>query len=159
MDTIVVGVDGSKGSQAAVRWVARQAQSDGGPVIAVHVVRRTGLWTLSAVQINIDTLLAELQTSLDGRWVAPLRSAGVSYSTKLVRGDPAIELLRVAGRAAPSMLVVGSRGHSNLTDLVVGGTVHKVINRSEIPIVVVPAGPPAAKVPSSRTKTAPPRSA
>ncbi len=153
MDNIVVGIDADKGAQSAVRWAARQAQQSGARVIAVHAVPRTGLWSLSAMQIDIDKILDELHELLDGSWTAGLRKAGVPYTTQLVRGDPATELLRAAKRAGASMLVLGSKSHSALTDLVVGGTVHKVINRSTIPVVLVPTAPPAKKAVSPRKAT------
>ena len=144
MDNIVVGIDGSKSAQSAARWAAKQAQQSGARVIAVYAVPRTELWSLSAAQVNIDELLAEIQADLDGPWTAALRKAGVEHTTQLVRGDPATELLRVGKRAGASMLVLGSKGHSALADLVVGGTVHKVINRSNIPVMVIPT-PTTAK--------------
>ena len=145
VDTIVVGLDGSKGAKLAAQWAAKQAHRTGARVLAVHAVPRSELWMLDAVQVNTDKLLARLRGSLEGAWVAPLRKAGVEHSTQLVRGDPATELLRVAKRTCAVMLVVGSKGHSAIADLVVGGTVHKVINRSDIPVVVVPTAPPAKR--------------
>jgi nucleotide-binding universal stress UspA family protein len=145
VDTIVVGLDGSKGAERAVLWAAKQAQVTGARVIAVHAVPRSELWMFDAVQIDTDKLLVELRGQLEGAWVASLRKAGVEYTTQLVRGDPATELLRVAKRAHAVMLVVGSKGHSAMADLVVGGTVHKVINRSDTPVVLVPVSPPAKK--------------
>jgi nucleotide-binding universal stress UspA family protein len=148
MDNLVVGVDESRGAQAAVRWVAHQAALSGARVTAVHVVPRSGLWSLSAMQIDIDKVLADLESRLEGPWVAPLRKAAVPFTTRLVRGDPGKELLRVAARARASLVVLGSKSHGNLSDLVVGGTVHKVINRSPIPVVVVPLVPPAPNRPA-----------
>ncbi|HTK16314.1 MAG TPA: universal stress protein [Acidimicrobiia bacterium] len=145
MDIIVLGIDGSKGAQAAAQWAAEQANRTGGRVIAVFAVPRSELWSLSAVQINIDEVLAEFRQLLDGRWTAPLRKADVEYTSQLVRGDPATELLRVAERAGAALIALGSKSHSNLADLIVGGTVHKVINRSSIPVVLVPAAPPPKK--------------
>ncbi len=60
---------------------------------------------MSAVQINIDKVIAEFCDLLDGQWTAPLRHAGVEYTTQFVRGDPATELLPAAERADASMLV------------------------------------------------------
>lgn len=145
MDTIVVGIDGSKGAQIAARWAATEAQLRGGRVVAVYAIPRTELWSMSAVQINIDKVLAEFRDLLDGQWTAPLRKAGVDYTTQVVRGDPATELLRAAKRANASLLVLGSKSHGALADMIVGGTVHKVINRSTLPVVLVPAAPPAKK--------------
>ncbi len=153
MDTIIVGLDGSKGTQAAARWAAIEAHRTGSRVVAVYAVPRTELWSMSAVQINIDKILAEFQQLLDGRWTAPLRKAGVEYTTRLIRGDPATELLRIAKREHASLLAVGSKSHSSLTDLIVGGTVHKVINRAAIPVVLVPAAPPPKKGGAPRKAT------
>ena len=137
MDVIVVGLDGSKGSQVAARWAAKQAHQTGAHVVAVHAEPRSGLWMLDAVQIiDTDQLLTELRGLLEGPWVAPLHKAEVEFTTRLVRGDPAVELLRIAKRSGASMLVLGSKSHGTVADLVVGGTVHKVINRSDIPVVL-----------------------
>jgi nucleotide-binding universal stress UspA family protein len=144
MDTIVVGIDGSKSAQAAARWAAREAGPSGARVVAVYAVARSELWSLSAVQVDIDDVLAEFRELLEGKWTAPLRQAGVPYTTQLVRGEPATELLRVANRARASMLVLGSHGHRPFADLIVGGTAHKVVNRATVPVVLVPA-PPAAQ--------------
>ena len=152
METIVVGLDGSKGAQAAARWAANAARKSGSRVVAVHSEPRTELWSLSAFQVNVDSVLAELQELLDGHWSAPLRKTGIEFTTQLVHGDPATELLRVAKRVRASMLVLGSRSHSSLADLIVGGTVHKVINRSTIPVMLVPAAPP-----TKRTARRPPQ--
>jgi hypothetical protein len=51
------------------------------------------------------------------------------------------------------MLVLGSKGHSTLADLVVGGTVHKVINRSHLPVVLVPSVAPSKKAASPWART------
>lgn len=139
MDTIVVGLDGSKGAQAAARWAATQARQSGARVVAVYAVPRIELWGLSAVQVNIDKVLTEFRRLLDEKWSAPLRTADVAYTTQVVRGDPATELLRVAKKSTATMLILGSKSHTALTDLIVGGTVHKVINRSALPVVLIPA--------------------
>jgi nucleotide-binding universal stress UspA family protein len=50
-----------------------------------------------------------------------------------------VELLRVASRLNATVLVLGAKRSSAVRDLVVGGTVHKIINRSSMPVVLVPA--------------------
>ncbi len=151
METIIVGLDGSRGSQAAAQWAAAQAKENGAHVIAVYSVPRTELWSLSAFQVNIDKVLAEFAECLDGAWTAPLRRAGVEHTTQVVRGDPATELLRAAKKAKASMLVLGSKSHGSVADAIVGGTVHKVINRSSIPVVLVPTPPRPPKSTKPRT--------
>jgi nucleotide-binding universal stress UspA family protein len=137
MNTIVLGLDNSKSSQAAARWTASVAAETGAQVVAVHVMARSELWTLGAFQVDVKPIIHDLRTQLKGPWAAPLRKAGVPFTTRFVRGDPATELLRVATKLNAAMLVVGAKSHST-HDLVVGGTVHKIINRSTVPVVLVP---------------------
>jgi nucleotide-binding universal stress UspA family protein len=131
------------GERSPKEWIARRRGAS---------EPRTELWSMSAFQVNVDSVLAELQELLDGRWSAPLRKTGIEFTTQLVRGDPATELLRAAKRVRASMLVLGSRSHTNLADLIVGGTVHKVINRSTIPVMLVPATPAANKRAATRVR-------
>jgi len=140
MNSIVLGVDSSNGSRAAVRWTANLAREAGARVVAVHVMPRSELWTIAAFQVDAAPIVDELRTLLDGAWTAPLRKASVPCTTRFVRGDPAIELLRVATRLKAMMLFIGAKSHSSAHDLIVGGTVHKIINRSTVPVVVVPIG-------------------
>ncbi len=81
MNTIVVGLDGSKGAQAAATWAASQAREHDAHVVAVHAIPRTELWAMSALQVDIDKVLAEFKQLLDGPWTAPVRSADVEYTT------------------------------------------------------------------------------
>jgi nucleotide-binding universal stress UspA family protein len=141
MNAVVLGLDGSKGSQAAARWTAGIAAETGAHVVAVNVLPRSELWTLGALQVDAKAIVDELKALLEGAWTAPLRKAGVECATRLVRGDPAVELLRIATGLDATMLVVGAKSHRSVHDLVVGGTVHKIINRSTVPVVLVPVTP------------------
>ncbi len=135
---IVVGADGSEGSRRALEWSAELAREVGAEIEVVHVESRAALWEFSAVQIDINPYLAELQDLLDDLWTEPLRDAGVSYHTRLVRGDPATELVRIAVELDAYLVVAGARKHAALHDLIVGGTAHKLVNRANRPVVLVP---------------------
>jgi hypothetical protein len=58
MSTIVVGVDGSSGSQAAPQWAATTARE-----------------TLAAFQVDPKLIVDELQGLLDGPWTRGVRKA------------------------------------------------------------------------------------
>ncbi len=134
---IVVGVDESEGSRHATKWSAQLARDLGAEMQAVHVESRVGLWELSAIQIDIGPYLEELQGLLDGAWTEPLREAGVTYRTELVRGDAATELLRIADVLDAFVVVAGARKHPHHAH-VIGGTAHKLVNRARRPVVLVP---------------------
>ena len=95
----------------------------------------------------VDELRALLDGQMDG---VATQGRHPLHDSPRARG-PAVELLRVATRLNATMLVIGTKSHSSVHDFVVGGTVHKIINRSSIPVVLVPIvrRPMAVKPPSS----------
>jgi len=135
---IVVGVDGSQGSHEAVRWSAELASHLGATVHAVHVESRGSPWEFSVIQIDITPFLDEVQGLLDGVWTQPLRDAGVTYETQLLRGDPATEILGRADQLDAYLVVAGAREHTTLPDLLLGGIAHKLANRANRPVALIP---------------------
>lgn len=140
---IVVGVDGSWCSLAALRWAAAEGSLRHVPV---HVVLA---WQLSGVMGMSPMLLPpgyDLQTegrqTLDGILAehtgAPAdRPAGSPITSEVVNSDPATALLGAASDAA--LLVVGSRGHGGFTDLVIGSVSQHCLIHAPCPVVVIHA--------------------
>jgi nucleotide-binding universal stress UspA family protein len=135
---IVLGVDGSSGADAAIRWVAAHGPDLDAEVAAVHVVPRTELWGIAALQIDGDSVLETRRSLLQGQWTAPLRSAGLRVSTQLMRGDPAAQLCARAEALDADLLIIGATCHTALHDLL-GGTAHKIANHARTAVVLVPA--------------------
>jgi nucleotide-binding universal stress UspA family protein len=147
-ETIVVGVDGSPASQAALRWAAEEAQIRGARLVAVHAwsflppapLAEPGMMPMpgidyagtidaerSAVEAEMDALLAEAFP--DGPPVAVERML-------LERG--AGDALEEAAREA-DLVVVGSRGRSGLTAALLGSVSKHVLQHAACPVVVVKA--------------------
>ncbi len=152
--TIVVGLDGSPGSQRAARWVADHGPGLDAKVIAVFVEPRVELWEIAALQVDSGPVVASIREHLDGPWTDPLRAAGLAVTTRFLRGNPAIELCKIAVARRADLLVVGANSHSTAHDLL-GGTAHKIITHAKVPVLLVPK--PAAgtkKKPTARAGTA-----
>ena len=66
------------------------------------------------------------------------RRAGVTVTPLTVQGATAETILEHAKRLGASFIVVGSRGHGTLHDLLVGNAVQSVIRGATMPVVVVP---------------------
>jgi nucleotide-binding universal stress UspA family protein len=138
LETAVVGIDGSEGSLHAVTWAAGLLQSLNARAIATHVVSRTWLIELSALQIDTEDLIRRERASLVGPWTSAFREASVNYSTELAQGDPATELIRVATEHHADAIIIGGTHHSGVRDALLGGTAHRVVNRCGLPVMVVP---------------------
>ena len=132
---VIVGVDGSPESLASVAWVASLAPI-GPDVIAVQVAEPFVEWTPANSSDNWrHTVKRELE-----RWTAPLTEAGLSVRP-VAQHDlhPADGLLDASSEWRADLLVVGTRGRGGFLGLTAGGVALKVLHRTDLPVVLVPA--------------------
>jgi nucleotide-binding universal stress UspA family protein len=149
MQRIVVGVDGSPGSDAALGWAINEAGSAGAEIIAVHVVEPISgpapATTPSAIPLRHPA-------SSNGRTIAAeacyerLRTSGVAYRVLAVRGHPATEILRAADFEHADLIVVGNGLHSTMTEIFLGSVAHELTHHARRPLVIVPARQPVPDV-------------
>lgn len=138
--TIVVGVDGSVGSDAAVRWCVPMAPLLDARVIAVLALTPPVYLVppmLNAPAAHDDEIRSGLSDALE-EWSAPLREGKVEYETRLVDGMPAETLMRVARELSADLLVVGRRGHGGFAELLLGSVPHTLSHHADVPLVIVP---------------------
>jgi nucleotide-binding universal stress UspA family protein len=150
MRRIVVGVDGSEPSRAALRWAAATAAALGAelePVRAFRYPPPLQEWTAmpsnygflpelpaeEVVERGVHDELADAVTAEVG--------ADVAAKALVRRGHPAEVLLAAADGAA--LLVVGRSGHGGLADLLrLGSVARACTEHAPCPVAVVPAPPP-----------------
>ncbi len=149
---VLVGLDGSPGSERATQWVAEHGPALGARVSAVLVVPRTVVWELAVLQVDSASMLARRRAQLEGEWTEPLRQAGLRVTTRMLRGDPAVELCGLAAARDVDLLVIGAKSHNAAHDLL-GGTAHKIANRARVPVLLVPA--PASPKPTGPRRSGP----
>lgn len=132
---IVVGVDGSDSSQAALRWALHQAKLDGGRVEAVtawHYPVSYG-WEPAAIDVDFEgdarRILAEALTSV------AVAEGSVPVLSLVTEGDPADVLLHAAKGA--DLLVIGSRGHGGLTSALLGSVSLHCVLHAHCPVLVL----------------------
>lgn len=142
---IVVGVDGSVGSRAALGWALSQARATGGTVDVV------GSWQVPTVNeysyqwpaevFDHDNTAAVTEKILADA-VAEARGtsgAHITVTTRAVQGHPA-EVLTVASAGA-ELLVVGNRGRGAFAGMLLGSVSQYCVHHATCPVVVVPAPP------------------
>ncbi len=142
MGTIVVGVDGSPGSLAALAWAVHEAPARHATVRAV-----------TAWEFPPESSFGAMTTAGDFHPVAAaeevllkaLADVGVSdqdgsVTTAPVEGQPAEVLIAEAQDA--ELLVVGSRGHGTLVGMLLGSVSQYVAAHSPCPVVVIKPGAP-----------------
>jgi nucleotide-binding universal stress UspA family protein len=138
LERILAGVDGSPVAQQALRWAADLAVMNGAHVHAVHVVSDAGLVELDALQLDSTPVIRRARANVVGEWTQVLRERGVEYTTSVLVGNPATELLGSIAKYHADLAVLGASRHSGLRDELLGGIAHRVVNRCDVPVVVVP---------------------
>lgn len=132
---IVLGVDGSTESAAAVEWCARVAAALGASVEAVTVAEPPAEWTPAWSDENWRRS-AERDVQ---EWIAPLTGAGVPVDCVVVEElFPVDGLLHTADRDDADLVVIGTRGAGGFTGLRFGGVAMRVLHRAERSLVLVP---------------------
>lgn len=137
---IVVGIDGSASSRAALRWAAREAALRGVPL---HVVAVWHIpWAAYAGVPLPDSLPDDLRGSARDALARELDalgdlSKGVEVVPTVVEGDAA-QVLVEAARGA-ELLVVGSRGLGGFRGLMLGSVSHHCAQQASCPVVIVRA--------------------
>lgn len=135
---IVVGLDGSANSSAAVRWALREARLRGADLEAVTAFATFAPDGLpDRDKLRTDQEVADACARMQREQLADLPHHGVTVMTSTALGDAA-EIL-VAAAAGASMLVVGARGRCGVSELLVGSVSLRCVNRATCPVTVVPA--------------------
>jgi nucleotide-binding universal stress UspA family protein len=142
LDRIVVGVDGSGNSLAAVGWTAALAAALGAEVVAVHALglleQMEPAHPASDPPASSHPHRDEIRERFEHDWCAPLDAAGV-VSRRIVRdGNPVSVLLAVAEEERADLIVVGSRGLGGYPELLLGSTSTQVAQRAHCPVTVFP---------------------
>ena len=138
---VVVGVDGSPESNAAVCWAARNAALRNVPVTVVHVVDTpAATWP----QLPYPDALGVWRED-QGRQIlahatkiaeeAPTTDRTVDVRSELVLSTPVSTLIEMSSEA--ELVVVGSAGRGALMRGLLGSVSSSVVRRSSCPVAVV----------------------
>jgi nucleotide-binding universal stress UspA family protein len=144
----VVGIDGSPGSAAALRWATGVARAAGAEVIAVHVIEPPEYdippLGLPRALINEADWREAIQGELEGTWCEPMAEAGVRHRMRVEEGHACPCLAAIARHEHAGLVVTGRCGLSGIADLVQGSVSYYVAHHAPCPVAVVPAEPQAA---------------
>jgi len=135
---IVVGFDGSPPSLGALQWAAAEAVLKGlqlHVVAAWHMPNMLG-WAVPLPE-NFDpvepaeTVLRQAQQSIGDHY------PGLVVQTHAEEGLAGRCLIDTAASVGASLLVVGARGHGELTGLLIGSVSEFVATHAKCPVVIV----------------------
>jgi nucleotide-binding universal stress UspA family protein len=133
--SVVVGVDGSPFSDAAVEWAAAHAAARRTPLTLVHAVGDLGGY-LVPLRAEARHMAAPVARRIieQARGIARRTSSEVDLETRTLDEDPRQALLGVEDAY---MLVVGTRGHGPIASLLLGSVSQALVSHATCPVTVV----------------------
>jgi nucleotide-binding universal stress UspA family protein len=143
--TVVVGVDGSAESRAALQYAVEEAARRGGRVraVSVHVPVEywAGEWGVSARQVTADVeadLRRRTRAEVDAVRASRPGLTLVPVEVLALPGSPAQVLVHQSRGA--DLLVVGHRGHGAVASVMLGSVALRCVLTAECAVTVVRLG-------------------
>ncbi len=135
--SVLVGVDGSKGSRAAVEWVAELAK---GTDLRVVVATVRPPLNQGGPLPDPEERRRAIERQIREEYAPNLATANVEFEALALHGFNVAEtLLQAAKDERTDVIVVGARGLGGFTGLRIGGVALKTLHRADRPIVILPA--------------------
>jgi len=133
---ILLAVDGSDPSSRAIPFAADVARCLGAEIVVFHAKEHVaGRGEAYDAESDAD---ASSLTDHAVRWLKDEGLPAWSETRSCYFGHVPRELVRAARDERADMIVMGSRGQSDLGATVVGSVTGKVLQLSEIPVLIVP---------------------
>lgn len=145
---IMAAVDLSEYSAAAVRysvWLTTKLDAE---LLLISVINQRDLDMVRRAMVGYEAFsfanylteqMQDRETKMKDLFTAA--SPGTIRCRYIVKnGIPYRELLAAIDEEKPRLIVLSTKGRSNMADVVVGSTARKMYRRAPIPLLTVPAG-------------------
>jgi nucleotide-binding universal stress UspA family protein len=135
-ERVLLAIDHSEVSKRALAAAAGLAALSDGKVWVLHLREREVIPRMGLVaDESPDEAQQGVQAAVDELLSAGVKATGEVRNT--IYGQAAREIVDDAKEHDVSVIVMGSRGRSDLTGLFLGSTAHKVIHLTDRPVLVI----------------------
>ena len=141
---ILLAVDSSAASQAAVRELAARPWPERTTVVLLSVVDPTYTWNAPGLKESLFKAAEELVRCAS----EPLKSSGIELTTLVLTGDPKAVVVDHARQIGADLVVIGSHEASDVMRFLLGGVARTVVRFApcSVEIVRVAPGPGPRKI-------------
>ncbi|MFO0983008.1 MAG: universal stress protein [Planctomycetota bacterium] len=137
---VLVPVDGSQSALRAARWAAELASNTGARVTLLWVHNSGGYTELGIEALSreeADEAKVHLAAEIFAAAGESFRERGVEYEQEVAFGDPAEEICNLVARGRYDHVIMGTRGRSRFSQILMGGVAQKVLHHASCPVTIV----------------------
>lgn len=139
---ILVAVDGSPLADRALAHAVDLSKKYEAKLLIVHVVlRRFYAVTPTEAGVLATTVFVK-EMELEGKKIIAksdefAKEAGVTHECRLVQGVPADEIVQLAQAEKVDLIVLGSRGLTEVRAFILGSVSYKVTHHAKCPVLII----------------------
>lgn len=125
-------------AERALLYLEHLARQEHAEVIVLHVYQAPERYIANQ---GYEALLEQFEAvahEVVNDTVTQLQKAGVTALAMVDTGSPAHTILETAREEGVSLIVLGSRGPSNVTDILLGDVATEVLRHAQCPVFLVP---------------------
>ena len=137
---IILGYDGSDGSNAALRVAVAVAKAFDAPLTVVFGYEPNPMGGETADYKNQLEKIGDGPSRRRGERGQGHRPVGVGRAASWRHCGPSSRCSRRRSSATARVIVVGGSGERPIVGAILGSVPHKLLHRSTVPVLVVPAG-------------------
>lgn len=154
INTIVYACDLDEKTQAAMELVLSLATTHGAKIILMHAIEPLNAQASNMINnyisediietmrrdaiTDIKTRMERLLAEFMDKYSAELSSLETPPETVIINGLPSESIQCIAKEKNADLIVMNSRTHGRISQMIIGSTANKVIHSSTIPVLVVP---------------------
>jgi nucleotide-binding universal stress UspA family protein len=141
---LLCAVDGSKHSRRALEALQRWSFPEGSSLILVHVLDMAKLrapkglgQAAQGAMKRAATFAKEIGQDMLKRMGTKLFARWKTVERRILRGHPAETIVRTAARQKADLIVMGSRGQTDIRAFLLGSVSRKVVMHADCPVLLI----------------------
>ena len=139
---ILIGVDDSRHSKAAVEFVRKMTWPQDSTVIVLSVVQPVApayaeVYAPTALPNETMEDMTRMHHDIASNAERTLQVGNLTTESKVLQGDPRTTLIETAYSEHADLIVVGSHGRTGLAKLLIGSVANHVVTHAPCSVLVV----------------------
>jgi nucleotide-binding universal stress UspA family protein len=135
---ILVAIEHSDADRAVLSHIEELARLTGAALLLVHVADGWAARHFNDLELRESEEMRDDVEYLE-KLCDEMSARGFETHARLAMGDPATELVKVAGEEQVDLIAMSTHGHRFLNDLIRGATADRLRHRTDLPVLMVRA--------------------